>query len=136
MNPIPEGPRHAVITPDNHGALIQITSWVVMIALVLTTGLRLAVTFKNTPNPGIGDALCVVAMVSEHAVMYNLESNTRLICTCTVDCSGRYHCHFLRRQLWPGQEVRHSQFVASLPLRDSMQTPRVVLWIMELISRG
>lgn len=59
-----EGPRHAEITPFDHGALIQIPAWFLMVVMILITFLKLAIRFKATRNPGLDDALCFVAMVS------------------------------------------------------------------------
>jgi hypothetical protein len=130
MNSVQEGPRHAIVTSENHGALIQIASWFVMVAVVLMTGLRLATRFKTARNPGIDDMICVAAMVSEHDVMYSPGSNRRLICAYTVGRSWQYHCYLLSRQLWPRQKVCHPQFVASIALREGMQTSWVDLAIM------
>lgn len=61
---IEEGPRHAEITSFDHGALIQIPAWFLMVVMIMVTFLKLVIRFKATRNPGLDDALCLVAMVS------------------------------------------------------------------------
>ena len=58
-----EGPRHAEITPFDHGALIQIPAWFLMVVMILVTFLKLCIRFKATHNPGLDDAICFVGMV-------------------------------------------------------------------------
>ena len=60
-----EGPRHAEVTPFDHGALIQIPAWFFMVVAILVTFLKLAVRFKATRNPGLDDAVCFFAMVNK-----------------------------------------------------------------------
>ena len=63
-----EGFRHATITTNDHGGLIQIVAWYLMIVMILATVLKLAIRFKPPlkRNPGIDDAVYVVAMVSSY----------------------------------------------------------------------
>ncbi|KAF2198696.1 hypothetical protein GQ43DRAFT_343134, partial [Delitschia confertaspora ATCC 74209] len=56
-----EGPRHAVITADDHGALLAMATWFLTCTLVLCTATRLIVRFTTRHVPGIDDALVVVA---------------------------------------------------------------------------
>jgi hypothetical protein len=58
-----EGPRHAQVTPFEHGALIQIPAWFLMVVMISVTFLKLAVRFKATRNPGLDDAICFFGMV-------------------------------------------------------------------------
>ncbi|PGH17836.1 hypothetical protein AJ80_04659 [Polytolypa hystricis UAMH7299] len=53
-----EGNRHSTTTENNHGAYIQIASWFVAVVMILMTGLRLAIRFRTTRNPGLDDAVC------------------------------------------------------------------------------
>ncbi len=59
-----EGFRHAEVTPFDHGALIQIPAWFLMVVMILTTLLKLVIRFKATRNPGLDDAMCFLGMVS------------------------------------------------------------------------
>lgn len=61
-----EGPRHAIVTPDDHGAVLQIVTWFLMVVMILSISLRLMIRFTTTHVPGIDDAVVFVAMVSEH----------------------------------------------------------------------
>jgi hypothetical protein len=74
-----EEPRHAVITPDDHGALVAMIAWFLGSALVsralpcyyitellqiLCMGTRLAVRFTTQRLTGIDDILIVASAVS------------------------------------------------------------------------
>lgn len=57
-----DGRRHAVITSDDHGPVLGIISWVMMVSMIMMVALRLAIRFSSR-NPGIDDALATLAMV-------------------------------------------------------------------------
>lgn len=61
-----EGPRHAIVTPDDHGPVLQIVAWFLMVVTILSISLRLMIRFTTTHVPGIDDAVVIVAMVSKH----------------------------------------------------------------------
>jgi hypothetical protein len=63
---VSEGPRHATVTPDDHGAILQIATWLLMVLMILSIVLRLTIRLTTTHIPGIDDAVVFVAMVSEH----------------------------------------------------------------------
>jgi hypothetical protein len=58
------GQRHAVVTDDDHGPILQIVMWFLMVAMILMTLLRLAIRFAAARDFGLDDAICVLAMVS------------------------------------------------------------------------
>lgn len=58
------GQRHAVVTNDDHGPILQIAIWFLMVAMILMTLLRLAIRFAASRDLGLDDAICVLAMVS------------------------------------------------------------------------
>jgi hypothetical protein len=57
------GQRHAVVTDDDHGPILQIAMWFLMVAMILMTLLRLAIRFAAARDLGLDDAICVLAMV-------------------------------------------------------------------------
>ena len=71
----PEGPRHGLVTPDNHGDILLIVSWFLMVVMILSTCLRLLIRFTTTHAPGSDDAVVSLATVSVHATYdwYNQE---------------------------------------------------------------
>ncbi|ORY16635.1 hypothetical protein BCR34DRAFT_97286 [Clohesyomyces aquaticus] len=56
-----EGVRHAVITSDDHGALLTMTAWFLSCALVLFIAARLTVRFTTQHIPGVDDIIIVFA---------------------------------------------------------------------------
>jgi len=59
-----EGARHAVVTPDDNGAVLQIAAWFLMVTMILATFLRLCIRFMTAHIPGRDDAAILLAMVS------------------------------------------------------------------------
>ena len=59
-----EGHRHATITADDRGAVLQIVAWFLMVVMILTVSLRLLIRFTTTLVPGLDDAVALGAMVS------------------------------------------------------------------------
>jgi hypothetical protein len=59
-----EGPRHARITPDDHGAILSMTTWFLTCTLVLCTATRLIVRFTTQQRPSTDDVYIVIAAVS------------------------------------------------------------------------
>lgn len=59
-----EGPRHAVITADDQGALLQIAAWFLMVVMILATSSRVMVRLNTSQVPGIDDIVTVGAMVA------------------------------------------------------------------------
>ena len=57
------GLRNATVTPDDHGPLVAIATWFLMVAMILSVLIRVAVRFIITRHSGREDALTVVAMV-------------------------------------------------------------------------
>ncbi|RMZ84500.1 hypothetical protein DV737_g1088, partial [Chaetothyriales sp. CBS 132003] len=55
------GQRHAVITDDDHGAVLQIVTWILMVAMILMMMLRLAVRITVVREVGLDDAICILA---------------------------------------------------------------------------
>ena len=58
-----EGPRFARVTDDDHGALIAIAAWFLMVAMILSVIVRLMVRIIITRAPGLEDATVFGAMV-------------------------------------------------------------------------
>lgn len=66
--PVPtEGPRHGQVTPDNHGDILLVVAWFLMVVMILATSLRLIIRFTTAHIPGLDDVVVVLAMVSENA---------------------------------------------------------------------
>ena len=61
----PEGPRHGVVTSDDHGAVLNVVAWFLMVVMILSTFLRLLIRFTTTHVPGLDDIVLAVAMVSQ-----------------------------------------------------------------------
>ncbi|OCK74153.1 hypothetical protein K432DRAFT_410102 [Lepidopterella palustris CBS 459.81] len=61
MASTPEGPRHATITPDDHGALLAMTTWFLMVTMILATSTRIIVRYTTQHVPGFDDILVLVA---------------------------------------------------------------------------
>lgn len=59
-----EGVRHAAVTADDHGAILQIVAWFMMVSMILMVALRLAIRFTATRLAGWDDTFVVIAMVS------------------------------------------------------------------------
>lgn len=59
-----EGFRHAEITLDNQGAILQIAAWFLMVVMILATILRLTIRFATRQVPGLDDTFLTIAMVS------------------------------------------------------------------------
>jgi hypothetical protein len=66
LHMVSEGPRHATVTPDDHGAILQIVAWFLMVLMILSIFLRLTIRLTTTHIPGTDDTVVFVAMVSEH----------------------------------------------------------------------
>ena len=69
-----EGPRHAVVTEDDHGAVLQIVAWFSMVTMILATLLRLAIRFMTVQKPGMDDLMVSLAMVSFSVVVEVLHA--------------------------------------------------------------
>lgn len=63
-----EGPRHAVVTSDDHGAVLQIVAWLAMVLVILAAFLRLTIRFTNIRRPAVDDTFIVLAMVPYYAM--------------------------------------------------------------------
>ncbi len=59
-----EGFRHATVSPDDHGAILQIVAWFMLVVMVLATVLRLLIRFTTSHIPGFDDVFVSLAMVS------------------------------------------------------------------------
>lgn len=59
-----EGMRHAAVTADDHGAILQIVAWFMMVSMILMVALRLAIRFTATRLAGWDDTFVIIAMVS------------------------------------------------------------------------
>jgi hypothetical protein len=59
-----EGPRHGQVTPNDHGAILQIAAWFLMVTMILATFLRLSLRLSTAHIPGRDDAAVLLAMVS------------------------------------------------------------------------
>ncbi|KAH9832789.1 hypothetical protein Tdes44962_MAKER00270 [Teratosphaeria destructans] len=61
--PYVEGPRHAVVTPQDHGAVLSIAAWFLMVTMILTASLRFSIRFLTSHIPGWDDAALLVALI-------------------------------------------------------------------------
>ncbi|KAK5170646.1 uncharacterized protein LTR77_005235 [Saxophila tyrrhenica] len=59
-----EGIRYATISPDDHGAVLQIIAWLMMVVMILATTLRLMIRFTTNHIPGFDDAFVSLATLS------------------------------------------------------------------------
>lgn len=59
-----EGPRHAVVTPDDNGAVLQIVTYFLIVVAILATLLRLFLRVKVAHAAGVDDGLACLAMVN------------------------------------------------------------------------
>ena len=72
VQPYLGGHRHAVVTDNDHGPILQIAMWFLMVTMILITLLRLAIRYADTRRLGLDDAVFVLAMV-------NFEQTFRLV---------------------------------------------------------
>jgi hypothetical protein len=59
-----EGARHATVTPDDHGAVLQIAAWFLLVVMILATIPRLTIRSTTNHIPRLDDVLVSLAMVS------------------------------------------------------------------------
>ena len=59
-----EGPRHAVVTPDDNGAVLQIVTYFLIVVAALATLLRLFLRVSVAHAAGLDDGLACLALVS------------------------------------------------------------------------
>ena len=59
-----EGPRHAIITPDDNGPIVEIVAWVLLVLMVSATGLRLSIRFTTAHVAGRDDAVLFGGMLT------------------------------------------------------------------------
>lgn len=99
LDMVSEGPRHATVTPDDHGAILQIVAWFLMVLMILSIFLRLTIRLTTTHIPGTDDAMVFVSMVSEHEFLENCMILANILPT-----GISYSCLVLLerlRYLWP-----------------------------------
>jgi hypothetical protein len=60
---VPEGPRHAIVTPDDHGPILNIVSWFLLSLMIQAIVLRLTLRVTTAHVPGIDDGVAVAATV-------------------------------------------------------------------------
>lgn len=75
----PEGPRHATVTPDDNGAILQVVAWFLMVLMILATFLRLLIRFTTTHIPGVDDVVLFAATVSRHCLRNQHDGATRVL---------------------------------------------------------
>ena len=91
------GQRHAQITPDDHGALLSMTTWFLGSALLLGVITRVAVRLTTQLRPSLDDILIVIAAVSLATMFFAMTS---IVPTPALT---------LRRQPWAmGSELKDS----------------------------
>lgn len=54
---------HGTVTPDDHGAILQVVAWVLMVVMILSISLRLTIRFTTTHIPGLDDVMVFGATV-------------------------------------------------------------------------
>jgi hypothetical protein len=99
LHMVSEGPRHATVTPDDHGAILQIVAWFLMVLMILSIFLRLTIRLTTTHIPGTDDTVVFVAMVSEDELWKNCMTLANSLPT-----GISYSCLVLLerlRYLWP-----------------------------------
>ncbi|KYG42582.1 hypothetical protein M433DRAFT_26790 [Acidomyces richmondensis BFW] len=57
-----EGTRHAVVTANNCGAVLEIVAWFLMVVMILATALKLVIRLIAR-QPGVDDVLVTIAML-------------------------------------------------------------------------
>lgn len=57
------GNRNAVVTPDDHGPVVAIATWFLMVSMILAVLIRVAIRLIITRAPGREDTTIVAAMV-------------------------------------------------------------------------
>jgi hypothetical protein len=66
-----EGPRHAVVTSDDNGAVLQIVSYFLIVVAILATLLRLFLRVNIAQAAGFDDGLACLAMVCDLPLRMN-----------------------------------------------------------------
>jgi len=85
--------RQPVVTPDDHGPLVAVATWFLMVALVLSVMIRVAIRFFITRALGKEDATCVIAallgvgqsIAVSMAVQHGVGKRERLLSTTQLD---------------------------------------------------
>jgi hypothetical protein len=57
------GQRHAVVTADDHGPVLEIAMWFLLVTVILTTLLRLAIKYSDTRRLNCDDFVFILAAV-------------------------------------------------------------------------
>jgi hypothetical protein len=57
------GPRRAVVTPDDHGPILAIASWYLMVVSILSVMMRVGIRYHSAQFPSIDDAFLLLALV-------------------------------------------------------------------------
>ena len=67
---------HATVTPDDHGPLVAIATWFLMVAMIMAVFIRVAIRFVITRAPGTEDATIFVAMVCPSPLQIRTSTST------------------------------------------------------------
>lgn len=81
------GNRVAVVTADDHGPLVALATWFLMVSMILAVLIRVAIRLVITRAPGREDATIVGAMVMPTTSSEPIQTCTLLtetICSCLV----------------------------------------------------
>jgi hypothetical protein len=66
------GLRHATVTSDNNGAVLQIAALFLMVVTILATLLRLVLRFNIAHAAGYDDGLAFLGLVSRTPVLHEV----------------------------------------------------------------
>lgn len=93
------GNRYAVVTPDDHGPVVAIATWFLMVSMILSVLIRVAIRLVITRAPGREDITIVGAMVLPFTSFKRIRDHTLLtgsICSCLV-LANRLQCPWQSR---------------------------------------
>ena len=86
-----EGPRHAVVTPDDNGAVLQIVTYFLMVVAILATLLRLFLRVNVAYAAGVDDGLACLAMVSTFLLRTDYSVTDPLHHSCLQSAKSSQH---------------------------------------------
>ena len=94
--------RQNPVTPDDHGPMVAIATWFLMVAMILAVLIRVAIRFIITHAPGTEDATISVALVT---IFQGISGYERRLTNLTAASWCRSNdCSIDSNRAWPWEE--------------------------------
>jgi hypothetical protein len=97
----PTDNRHALVTDNNHGPVLSIATWFLMVVMILAVILRVAIRMTTAHVNGKDDAICIAAMVSTREPSGSRTYSNRS-CRGIVMFNWRGSCNIFGSESWTG----------------------------------